>query len=191
LKFGRPNQFLPGTERVTVREANGGEGWRPDAALREDSNPLRQRFALPPPRKRGGIDFLVAAIACLVAPNAIAQDTADQWERGSDPVTVTSGLHHIASDTYITCSPQGGFVRVSVAATRDHPVTLSSGAVEARVFEGTLTDGRIHGFTNADDPLYAAVIANRELTIDGKSLGFSDKDFRYFSLLMRSCKVPS
>ena len=141
--------------------------------------------------KLSRLNHIGAAVACLVAPNAIAQESADQWERGSDPVTTTSGLHHIASDTYITCSPQGGFVRVSVAAARDHVVTLSSGAVEARVFEGTLTDGRIHGFTNADDPLYAAVIANRELKVDGKSLGFSDKDFRYFSLLMRSCKVPS
>ena len=135
--------------------------------------------------------LLAAMFGCVAISPAIAQESADQWERGSDPVTVTSGLHHIASDTYITCSPQGGFVRVSVAATRDHLVTLSSGAVEARVFEGTLTEGRIHGFTNADDPLYAAVIANRELTVDGKRLAFSDKDFRYFSLLMRSCKVPS
>lgn len=135
--------------------------------------------------------LLTASIACLLASPTMAQDAADQWERGSDPVTLTGGLRHIASDTYVTCSAQGGFVRVSVAAKSDHPVTLSSGAVATRVFESKLTDGRIHGFTNADDPLYAAVIANRDLSVDGKSLGFSDKDFRYFSLLLRSYKVPS
>lgn len=133
----------------------------------------------------------IGLILLMAAVPSAAQGGIDQWERGDDPVTLTNGLHHIASDTYITCSGQSGFVRVSVAATRDHPVTLSSGATEASVVEAVLTDGRIHGFTNADDPLYAAVITNRNLTIDGKSLGFSDKDFRYFSLLMRSCKVPS
>ena len=56
------------------------------------------------------------------------------------------------------------------------------------VFERSLSDGRLSGFTKADDPLYAAALANRGLSIDGKTLGFSDKDVRYFSLLMRVCK---
>lgn len=135
--------------------------------------------------------LLAALIGSLAAPAATAQDSADQWERGSDPVTTTGGLHHMASDTYVTCAEHSGLIRVSVSATRDHPVALVAGDVTSSVFERALTDGRLHGFTRADDPLYAAALAGRGLSIDGKTLGFSDKDVRYFSLLMRVCKETS
>ena len=44
--------ILPETGRGTTE--GGGGGWLPDARLREGANPLRQRFALPPPHKWGG-----------------------------------------------------------------------------------------------------------------------------------------
>lgn len=132
--------------------------------------------------------MVAAAIGGLAAPSVSAQDVADQWERGDDPVTLTNGLRHVASNIYVTCSPHGGFVRISVPAARDHDVALVAGEVTSGVFERSLSDGRLSGFTKADDPLYAAALANRGLSIDGKTLGFSDKDVRYFSLLMRVCK---
>jgi hypothetical protein len=135
--------------------------------------------------------LLVGTIVCLAAPGASAQEAADQWERGSDPVTTTSGLHHVATDTYVTCAGQSGLIRVSVPARGDHVIALASGDVKSSVFERAQADGRLYGFTKADDPLYAAVLARRSLSVDGQTLGFSDKDFRYFSLLMRVCKEPS
>ena len=117
-----------------------------------------------------------------------AQDIGDQWERGDDPITFTSGLHHLASDAYITCSPHGGFVRVSVPEKGNHGVTLVSGETAIEVFQRAFVGGRIFGFTNAADPFYDAVLTNRSLTIDGKPLSFSYKDHRYFSLLMKICK---
>jgi hypothetical protein len=133
----------------------------------------------------------IGAILLIAAVPSAAQEGADQWERGDDPVTLTNGLRHIASNIYVTCSPHGGFVRISVPAASDHDMALAAGDGTSSVFERTLTDGRLHGFTNVDDPLYAAALAHRGLNIDGKALGFSDKDVRYFSLLMRVCKDPS
>ena len=64
-------KFLPARGEGD-RPQGGGGGSPPHAPLHDDANPLRQRFALPPPRQRGGSTMLTPP------PRTSPHEPADQ-----------------------------------------------------------------------------------------------------------------
>ncbi|WP_068076773.1 hypothetical protein [Novosphingobium lentum] len=129
----------------------------------------------------------IAVVALVLAASPLAaQDAADSWERGADPVTLTNGLH--AGDVFVTCSEHSGYVRVSVPASAARPVGVSVGAVRAVSREDAFDQGRARGWFEAGDPVWAAALADGGLTVDGQRIAFtSERDKRYFALTMRVC----
>lgn len=124
-------------------------------------------------------------LAMSVSPLA-AQEVANAWERGTDPVTLTTGL--AAGEVYVTCVAHTGFIRVSAPATAAHPIAVGAGGDLAVSHEDRFEQGRVRGWFEAADPVWQTALAEGALTVEGRRIAFtSERDKRYFALTLRVC----
>lgn len=130
--------------------------------------------------------LFVPALALGMAVPAAAQDLL---ERGSDPATGLSGLHHTAADVWLTCSPHGGFVRVSVPG-EVAAVTIAAGDQRFAGMERAVVAGRTAAVFDAGSGLLWVAGDQGYLLVNETELDLSgERDNRYFDLFLRICKV--
>lgn len=135
---------------------------------------------------KAGSLFAAAITLALALP--VAAQTADLWERGTDPATAASGLRHVATGVFLSCSAHGGLVHVTATDMKPAALTVRSGDLSALLIEPGMQEGKAHVVVPADDPALLAA-ATGALTVAGHDLDFSEKDRRYFALFLRICKA--
>ncbi|MCW3837066.1 hypothetical protein ACFQ1E_13095 [Sphingomonas canadensis] len=129
------------------------------------------------------------ALSAALAAAPLAAQTADGWERATDPATELRGLHNLAGDVYVSCWERSGTVHVSVPGGSAERVTLTAGDASAALIEVKTVSGRVTGLIPTADPVLANAAAGGTLTVAGRVLDFSERDRRYFGLFLRICAL--